>query len=66
MMIIFFDHKSVIYQHAMSPKTIVNGEYYVYFENLPTTHVKKAELARFKPSGFNCDLNHDLNQVVFS
>ena len=28
-MVIFFDYKDVIYQHIVSPKTIVNSEYYV-------------------------------------
>ena len=27
-MIIFFDHKGVIYQHILPPKTTMNGEYH--------------------------------------
>ena len=32
MMIIFFDNKGTIYQHAGPPKTTVNTEYYVIFQ----------------------------------
>ena len=44
MMIIFFDHKGVIYQYAMLPKTTVNGENCSGFENFATIHFKKCAM----------------------
>lgn len=55
MMIIFFDHKGVIYQHAVPPKTTVNGEYYVSVLKILRQHIsrKRHELVG------NWTLHHD-------
>ena len=41
----FFVHKCfirIIYQHTVPPKTTVDGEYYVCFQNFVTTHIERA------------------------
>ena len=40
-MIIFIDHKGIIYQHAVPLKTTMNGEYFS-FEIFAVTHIGKA------------------------
>ena len=59
MMIIFFDHKTVIYQHALPSKTTVNDKYYVLvLKNLHQDRSRKHhELAK------NWTLYHDNDRL---
>ncbi len=41
MMIIFFDHKGVIYQHTVPSKTAVNGAYYVSVLKFLRQHISR-------------------------
>ena len=41
MIIIFFNHKDLIYHHALPPKTIVKGENYVSVLKILLHHISR-------------------------
>ena len=41
MIIVLFDHKGIIYQHSVPPKTIMNGEYYVSVLKILHQHISR-------------------------
>ena len=55
MMIIFFDHECVIYQHDLSPKTTVKSEYYISVLKILRQHISRK---RHELLG-NWTLHHD-------